>query len=144
MRTHLQDHPMLYVAGDFDGHLTETVWYVQGNSQPQPDPAYTCNAEETDTKIWLHVKQCTHRLILLLCPDTDVYFHLNITNISLYRPMNCKVHFLDMSATYQSISNRPDLATIDTTILPQVMQALLVCTWCDYTSFFSQIGKANF
>lgn len=40
--------------------------------------------------------------------------------------------------------NDPDLAHINTTILPQIMQTLFICTGCDYISFFSQIGKATF
>ena len=71
IHTYLQDNHILYVAGGFDGPLTDTAWYVQGNSRRQPDPAYTCNAEETDTRIWLHLKQTTYRRILLLSPDTD-------------------------------------------------------------------------
>ena len=38
----------------------------------------------------------------------------------------------------------PDLARIDNNILPKIMQTIYVATGCDYTSFFSQIGKATF
>ena len=148
--TYLQDHQTLYVAGGFDGHLTDTVWYVQGNSRPQPDPTYTSNAEETDTRIWLHVKQTAHKQILLLSPDTDVY-HIGLPLehhkqvIVQTSPMNSReMQFLDMLALIKAFQNDPDLATIDTTILPQVMQTLFVSTGCDYTSFFCQIGKAIF
>ena len=55
-----------------------------------------------------------------------------------------EVQFLDMSALLTAFLNDPDLANINTTTLPQVMQTLFVCTACDYTSFFSQIGKATF
>ena len=50
IHTHLQINEALYVAGGFDGILTETAWFVQANGQRQPHPAYSCNAEETDTK----------------------------------------------------------------------------------------------
>ena len=52
--------------------------------------------------------------------------------------------FLDITALNAAFQNDPDLANIDATILPQVFQTLFVCTGCDYTSFFSQIGKATF
>ena len=55
-----------------------------------------------------------------------------------------EVQFLDMSALLAAFLNDPDLANIDTTTLSEVMQTLFVCTGCDYTSFFSQIGKATF
>ena len=148
--TYLQDHQTLYVAGGFDGHLTDTVWYVQGNSRPQPDPTYTSNAEETDTRIWLHVKQTAHKQILLLSPDTDVY-HIGLPLehhkqvIVQTSPMNSReMQFLDMLALIKAFQNDPDLATIDTMILPQVMQTLFVSTGCDYTSFFCPVGKATF
>ncbi len=50
-RTYLQPHQTLYVAGGFDGLVTDTAWYVQGNCQPQPDPEFSYNAEEADTRV---------------------------------------------------------------------------------------------
>ena len=47
----------LYVAGTFEGEISDTAWFVTGDNNPQPDPTYLCNAEETDTRIWLHVKK---------------------------------------------------------------------------------------
>ena len=38
----------------------------------------------------------------------------------------------------------PDLAHINSTQLPQILQTLYVVTGCDYIPFFSQIGKATF
>ncbi len=71
--TYLQPHQTLYVAGGFDGLVTDTAWYVRGNCQPQPDPEFSCNAEETDTRVWLHIKHTTHTRVLLVSPDADVY-----------------------------------------------------------------------
>ena len=43
---------------------------MEGETLPaQPDPLFASNAEETDTRVWLHATQ-----ILILSPDTDVYF----------------------------------------------------------------------
>ena len=55
-----------------------------------------------------------------------------------------ELQFLDMSALSEAFLNDPDLANINADIVPQAMQTLFVCTGCDYTSFFSQIGKATF
>ena len=73
IHTHLRINEALHVAGGFDGILTETAWFVQAYGQCQPHSACSRNAEETDTKIWLHVKQTECGKILLLSPDTDVY-----------------------------------------------------------------------
>ena len=152
INTHLQGSETLYIAGGFDGTLTDTTWYIQANSQRQPHPAYTCNAEETDTRIWLHLKQTECRKILVVSPDTDVY-HIGMALESRHgkevsvqiSPINSKqLKFLDMSALILAFQNDPDLVNIEVGILPHVFQTMYVCTGCDYTSFFSQIGKATF
>ena len=45
---HLTPQQMCYVAGAFDGDISDTACFVRGKT----DPAYTCNAEETDTLLW--------------------------------------------------------------------------------------------
>ena len=51
-----------------------TAWFVSVD-QPKPQPAleYKSNAEETDTRIWLHVHQSTQQRLYVMSPDTDVY-----------------------------------------------------------------------
>ena len=63
----------LYVAGGFEGEIEDSAWFVTTEGNPQPNPIYTCNAEETDTLIWAHVNQSTSSKILILSPDTGVY-----------------------------------------------------------------------
>ena len=48
---HLSSHQKLYVAGGSSGNMATTSWFVEGNSNPQPDPVYSSNAEEADTMI---------------------------------------------------------------------------------------------
>ena len=149
----LQPHQTFYTAGGFDGTLTDTTWFVQGDSNCQPDPAYSCNAEETDTRIWLHVRKTTCEQILVLSPDTDVY-HIGITMedvaetkdvVVQTNPMNSRqLKYVHIAALIKAFSNDPDLSHIDSISLPQIFQTLYVCTGCDYTSFFSHVGKATF
>ena len=82
--TCLHSNQTLYLAGGFNGDITDTAWYVQGNSQPQPEPEYTCNAEEADTRVWLHIQHTTCKHILLVSPDTDVYHIGRDSNILPY------------------------------------------------------------
>ena len=59
----------LYVAGAFDETITGTAWFVRaegGKMIKQPDPIYACNAEETDTRLWLHVKKSLYTKVLVL------------------------------------------------------------------------------
>ena len=62
---YLSTNGMLIVAGGFQGEIEDTAWYVTENNKPQPEPAYTCSAEESDTRIWLHVKASNAQKILM-------------------------------------------------------------------------------
>ncbi len=150
--TYLQPHHTLYVAGAFEGAIVDTAWFVRGNSKSQPHPAFTCNAEETDTRIWLHATQTVSNQILILSPDTDVYhiglplpcvMHKNIiVQVSTFNSR--QLSLLNLTALVQAFRNDPDLAHIDPSILPKLFQVLYVTSGCDYISFFSQLGKASF
>ena len=141
----------LLLAGCFDGHLEDTAWFITRDSTPQPNPAFTSNAEETDTRIWLHCKQIDCDKILILSPDTDIYhigLPLNhgdkdiIIRISAYNSKD--LCFLKLTAFIEALKNDPDLSALQPNLLPQILQTLFVATGCDYISFFSGIGKATF
>jgi len=66
---HLHPQQTLHIAGAFDDDITDTAWFVKGNASPQPEPALLCNAEEADTRMWLHVQQTQCKKVLLLLPD---------------------------------------------------------------------------
>ena len=140
------------IAGAFDGHATDTAWFVQGRESPQPDPSFVCNAEETDTRIWLHVKQTTANRVLIVSPDTDVYhiglplhpFHGKDVIVQISLVNSRELCLLHMNHLVSALRNDPDLAAIRSTILPQVLQTLFVTSGCDYISFFSGIGKVTF
>lgn len=152
VKTHLSSHQTFYVAGAFPEPLADTTWFVQGNSSSQPDPMYSCNAEETDTRLWLHAKQTQCTQILVLSPDTDVYIiglSLQCTQdkeiiVQISNMNSREVKLLHLRRLITALTDDPDLANISPTILPSVLQTLYVVTGCDYISFFSGIGKATF
>ena len=149
----MQNSQTLYVAGGFEPSITNTAWCVcikDGKVIKEPDPSYTCNAEETDTRLWLHVKNSTHKNFLVLSPDTDTY-HIGLPLqqtkqvVIQVGPINSReLKFLNMTALSTALMNDPDLIHIDPSSILQVMQTIFVCSGCDYISFFSQIGKATF
>ena len=55
-----------------------------------------------------------------------------------------ELNFLNLTQLLVALKTDPDLSHIHPDILPQVLQTLHVSTGCDYTSFFSKIGKATF
>ncbi len=143
-----------YVAGAFDDSATDSAWFVQGQQSPQPDPSFTCNAEETDTRIWLHVKQTSATRVLIVSPDTDVY-HIGLplqarsaqpkdVIVQISAINSREIRLLHLNHLVLALQNDPDLATINPRVLPQVLQTLYVTSGCDYISFFSGIGKATF
>ena len=42
-------------AGGFNGPLQNQAMFTELNTPPQPDSGLMCNAEESDSQIWLHV-----------------------------------------------------------------------------------------
>ena len=152
VHTYLSSHQKFYVAGAFAEQLANTSWFVEGNNSPQPDPAYSCNAEETDTMLWLHAKRTNCNKILVLSPDTDVYMiglPLQCTQdkdiIVQISDMNSReLKLLYMKRLTAALSNDPDLASVAAATHTKVVQTLFVVTGCDYISFFSGMGKATF
>ncbi len=149
---YLSSHQKCYIAGSFDGDVSDTAWFVHGNSPAQPDPAYTCNAEETDTRLWLHVRKSNAHRILICSPDTDGY-HIGLPLHSIQEKQvivqisarnSRQRQLLNLNHLILAMRNDPDLALIDATTLLQVLQTLFVATGSDYRSFFSGIGKAKF
>ena len=81
----------------------------------QSDDALSCNAEEADTRIWLHVANSAGHKKLVLSPDTDVY-HIGLPIVAetdldvLVRlsTFNSPEHrILDMQALISAFVNDP-------------------------------------
>ena len=149
---HLQPTQALYVAGAFSGVLTNSAWYVLGSNEAQPDPSFSCNAEKTDTRLWLHARKSSYNRILILSPDTDIY-HVGLPlkwvtqkeiMIQISAINSRQLKLLNLNGLIQALCNDPDQAHIDRALLPQVQQTLYVVSGCDYISFFSEICKATF
>ena len=117
-------------------------------SSPHLAPTYYSNAEETDTRIWLHVCQSPLHRFYIFSPDTDVY-HIGLPlehgDKEILIEINAtQKRILSLSNLKHNLVNDPDLASISPSLLPQVLQTLYVVTGSDYTSFFSGFGKVTF
>ena len=147
----IQPRKMLIMAGCYEGDIEDTAWSITRESNPQPLPVYSCNAEETDTRLWLHCKHTECQKILILSPDTDIY-HIGLPLIQRQKDIMVRISmynsrdlcFLHLHSLVNALENDPDLSYLQPSLLPQIMQTLFVTTGCDYTSFFSGIGKATF
>ena len=78
----LNPQQMFITAGGFRGDQSNKAFFVTSASkEPQCNESLYCNAEESDTHIWLHVINSTGTKKLVLSPDTDVY-HIGLPIIS--------------------------------------------------------------
>ena len=67
----------LVVAGASQGVLQDTVWYSTQSSKSLPALDLFGNAEEANTRVWLHASKSDARKLLIFSPDTDTrYRHL--------------------------------------------------------------------
>ena len=100
----------------------------------------------------MHVRKTNAHQVLICSPDTDVY-HIGLPLQSIQEKQvivqtsainSQELQLLHLNHLILALRNDPDLAAVNATILPQVLQTLFVSTGCDYTSFFSGVGKATF
>lgn len=152
MQLKLKQQQRFVTAGGLEGTQRNKALAVIFNKQPQPVPSLTYNAEESDTRIWLHTINSYGTRKLILSPDTDVY-HIGIpinsqTNLEVFVQLSSfnsiELLLLDVQALNKGFTNDPDFACLPVTAIPHVIQALYVSTGCDFISFFTGIGKATF
>ena len=53
----LHQNQRFVTAGSFNDQFQDKAMFVCKNTNPQSDDALSCNAEEADTRIWLHETQ---------------------------------------------------------------------------------------
>lgn len=104
--------------------------FVRMDTLPQCDTALTCNAEETDTRIWLHTINSAGKKKLILSPDTDVY-HVGLpivsrTDLDVLVRLNpftsLEQRILNMQSLIKAFTDDPELAHIPPPQLSSVMQ----------------------
>ena len=148
----LQPLQVLYVAGCFKNEISNTAWFAKGTNKPQPDPNLYSNAEESDSRIWLHATKAEKRKILVQSPDTDVYhIGLPLTCISskevviqLSSVNSQEVKIINLSKFALTLKNDPDMVGISCELVPKIMQTIYIATGCNYISFFNNLGKSTF
>jgi len=152
MKQHLLSGQTFITAGGLNEPNTNKAMSIQSRGSTQEEPQLYSNAEETDTRIWLHVVNAQNTNILVLSPDTDVY-HIGLpivanTNKKVYVQLSKfterEVRLVDMQALINAFSNDPNLAVIPDPRIPLIIQILFVSTGCDCISYFHGLGKTSF
>ena len=70
------------MSGACDSTERDQAWSTTVNAIEHLEPSYYSNAEEADTRVWLHVKHSAGQRKLIFSPDTDVY-HIGLTSANL-------------------------------------------------------------
>ena len=117
-------------AGGFEGQSRNKAFFVSSGTEVQSDDTLQCNAEETDTRIWLHAMHSAGTRKLVLSPDTDVY-HIGLPIIAAtdlhvivrLSPFNSiEYRFLNLQALIRALKNDPELAAIEPREIAPVTQ----------------------
>lgn len=149
--TILRGQQSFVIAGCFSGDAEDEACSITSTSKEQI-PTLLCDAEEADTRVWLHAMMSGRSRILICSPDTDV-FHIGlpfvyswqahvIVQLNIYTSMEHRYLYLQKLCT--ALDADPDLSTVSTAARPQLLQSLFICTGSDFTSFFAGIGKTTF
>ncbi len=107
--------------------------------------------DESDTRVWLHVRNSAGTKKFILSPDTDVY-HIGLTlvipdeivTVQLSRPCDKELKLINVNNLLDLLRRDPDLVHVPEQCIPRIIQVLFANTGCDYISFSSGIGKAFF
>ena len=146
----VRGHQKVVLAGCFQDDDEDQSWEVSSTGLHR-NLDLDCDAEEADTRIWLHVLRSQYRRQLVCSPDTDVY-HIGfpllsqqndvVVQLNTYTSIEHK--FLHVHKLRSALDGDPDLAIVPPHQTFKMMQTLFIATGCDYTSFFAGIGKATF
>ena len=145
-------------AGAFTGTNQDKCLSVYaGCPEWKEEPTLQCNAEEADTRVWLHCKYSAGCNKIVFSQDTDTY-HIGMGLLTDCRLSELDIYvqlqwshvskatnrFVHLPALQEALINDPDLAHLPNDILLPCLQTLYVVSGCDYVSFFAGIGKVTF
>ena len=133
----------IIVSGFADGNDQDKAFFSTATTMKVYDPTLTCNAEEADTRLWLHVIKSVGQKKLIYSPDTDTLFiGMGIVNtittnvvIQISKEATNK-KFIHLNTVVTAIHEDVDLQPIPQEDRTKVLQSLFVVSGSDFTSFF--------
>ena len=148
---YLSEGQKLIVGGACDSTERDHAWSTTEDAVEHLEPCYFSNAEEADTRVWLHTKHSTGERKLIYSPDTDVY-HIGLTSANLVShdviiqlsTVGRELKLLHLNKLKSALNTDPELHSIPIEKRSEILQVVYVSTGCDFTSFFSGIGKVTF
>ena len=146
----LKGDEKLFIAGGSSKIDQNLCWCTTKNAMEEVVVPLTTNAEEADTRIWLHAKFSYGTRILIFSPDTDVY-HIGLLNkltqhevIVQLNTLGTDLKLVALNVLSECFHNDHELSQIDRPLINKIFVTLYVLTGCDFTSFFVGITKTAF
>lgn len=125
-----------FLAGCYDDERCMCVTA----SGMQVCPQLACNAEEADTRVWLHVMHSTGTRKLLISPDTDVYHNIGLPLCILASPITRLLH---LNKLHHDLGADPGLALVPPGLRDRILQTMFICSGCDYVFKLVGFGKVS-
>uniref|UniRef100_A0A1X7VCY4 Uncharacterized protein n=1 Tax=Amphimedon queenslandica TaxID=400682 RepID=A0A1X7VCY4_AMPQE len=148
--TFLRGDQKLFVAGGTNRTDQNLCWSTTKDGLEEVAIAFTTNAEEADTRIWLHVKSCYGSRVLIFSPDTDVYhigllqMHAEHEILVQYNTLGSDLKLVALNTLSECLQNEPELRQVDKPLRNKIIVTLYALSGCDFTSFFVGITKTSF
>ena len=137
---YLHEGQKLIVGGACDNTECGKAWSTTENAVEHLEPTYYSNAEEADTRVWLHIRNSAGQRKLIYSPDTDVYhISANLSPQDIIIQLSTigrELKLLHLNKLENALKLDQDLHTIPPDIRSEILQVIYVCTGCDFTSFF--------
>ena len=148
---YLQNDQKVIVGGACEAPDRDHAWSITNRGIERLEPSYFSNAEEADTRVWLHAKHSRGERKLIFSPDTDVY-HIGLTythctehDVLVQLSMaGSALKLLQLNNLKDALCADPELHSIPVDKRCEILQVLYVSTGCDFTSYFAGIGKTTF
>ena len=141
----------LVVAGFTECENKDKAFYSTCDSTKLHEPSLNNNAEEADTRLWLHCVKSKGTKKLIYSTDTDTLFigmvvaNTVVHNVVIQHTLDATdKKFLHLNSLVEAINKDVDLNCIPAEERTRVLQSLYVLTGCGFTSYLVGFGKVTF
>ena len=142
---------VLIISGGFQRALgISDPITVYANSKGQAPYHFQCNHEESDTQIWLHVKDTNCRKILIRSVDRDIAM-VGLPLMEQFQQKQVYIQYdsskdgkyLHMNSLVKAVTDDDALSEINENLRCKIVQSLYICSGCDFVSYFKEKGKST-